>query len=74
VLHTLTRNAPPDWSGYRRRIDQAMLAEAAPSPAERPQIFVCGPTALVEFVATSLVELGHEPARVKTERFGPTGG
>jgi hypothetical protein len=29
---------------------------------------------LVETVATGLVELGHDPARVKTERFGPTGG
>jgi hypothetical protein len=28
----------------------------------------------VEAVATNLVELGHQPALVKTERFGPTGG
>jgi ferredoxin-NADP reductase len=35
---------------------------------------VCGPTPLVEAVATALVEFGHDPARVKTERFGPTGG
>ena len=41
---------------------------------ERPLVFVCGPTPLVETVATVLVELGHNPARVKTERFGPTGG
>jgi hypothetical protein len=25
-------------------------------------------------VADALVYLGHDPARVKTERFGPTGG
>jgi ferredoxin-NADP reductase len=74
VIHTLTRGAPPDWTGFRRRIDQSMLAEVAPSPAERPHVFVCGPTALVESVATGLVDLGHEPTRVKTERFGPTGG
>ena len=37
-------------------------------------LFVCGPTPLVESVAGSLVDLGHEPALVKTERFGPTGG
>jgi ferredoxin-NADP reductase len=74
VLHTLTRSQPPAWTGYHRRIDRAMLAEVAWSPAERPQIFVCGPTPLVEATAGALVDLGHDPARVKTERFGPTGG
>jgi ferredoxin-NADP reductase len=74
VIHTLTRSAPPDWKGHRQRIDHTLLAAVAPPPAEQPQIFVCGPTALVEAVATGLVELGHDPARVKTERFGPTGG
>jgi ferredoxin-NADP reductase len=74
IFHTLTRAQPPDWTGYRRRIDRAMLAEVAWSPANRPQVFICGPTPLVESAATLLTELGHEPARVKTERFGPTGG
>jgi ferredoxin-NADP reductase len=74
VVHTLTRSQPPDWSGYRRRIDEAMLTEIAWPPAERPIAYVCGPTRLVEAVASTLVALGHDPARVKTERFGPTGG
>ncbi len=74
VVHTLTRHQPPDWSGYRRRIDRAMLVEVAWPPAERPRAFVCGPTALVETVASALVELGHAARRVKTERFGPSGG
>jgi ferredoxin-NADP reductase len=74
VIHTLTRSQPPGWTGYSRRIDREMLEEVAPSPGERPLVFVCGPTPLVETVATALVELGHDPARVKTERFGPTGG
>jgi ferredoxin-NADP reductase len=74
VVHTLTRSAPPDWQGHRQRIDRTLLAEVAPSPLEQPQIFVCGPTALVEVVASTLVDLGHDPARIKTERFGPTGG
>ncbi|CAA9564268.1 MAG: Flavodoxin reductases (ferredoxin-NADPH reductases) family 1 [uncultured Thermomicrobiales bacterium] len=73
VIHTLTRAQPPDWNGYQRRIDEAMLAEVNWPPAERPLVYVCGPTRLVESVATSLVALGHEPARIKTERFGPTG-
>jgi ferredoxin-NADP reductase len=74
VAHTLTRQQPPDWAGYRRRIDHAMLAEVAWPPSQQPRAFVCGPTALVETVASALVELGHEPLRVKTERFGPSGG
>ena len=51
-----------------------MLAEVAWPPSEQPLAFVCGPTALVETVASALVELGHDPLRVKTERFGPSGG
>jgi ferredoxin-NADP reductase len=51
-----------------------MLEEISPSPEKRPLAFVCGPTPLVEAAATALVELGHGPARVKTERFGATGG
>ena len=73
VTHTITREPPPAWTGFRRRIDRAMLAEVAWPPAERPRIFVCGPTPLVESAATELVALGHEHDLVKTERFGPTG-
>ena len=74
VIHALTRAQPPEWSGYRRRIDTKMLAEVAWPPDQHPLAFVCGPTPLVESVATALVELGHETGRIKTERFGPTGG
>ncbi len=51
-----------------------MLGRVAWPSAGRPLAFVCGPTGFVETVATALVELGYEPARVRTERFGPTGG
>jgi ferredoxin-NADP reductase len=74
VVHTLTRSQPPGWAGHARRVDAEMLAEVGPSPAERPTIYVCGPTPFVEAVAAALVHLGHEPQRVRTERFGPTGG
>jgi ferredoxin-NADP reductase len=74
VVHTLTRSQPPGWTGYDRRIDGEMLAEVAPSPDEGSRTFVCGPTPLVESVATALVGLGHDASRIKTERFGPTGG
>jgi ferredoxin-NADP reductase len=73
VVHTLTRQQPPGWTGYARRIDDELLAEVGWPPAERPLVYVCGPTRLVEDVARRLVEQGHEPGRVRTERFGPTG-
>jgi len=74
VALTLTREQPQGWTGFRRRIDRMMLAEVGWPPAERPHVFTCGPTLLVETVASALVAVGHDPARVKTERFGPTGG
>ena len=74
IVHTLTRGAPHGWSGRTGRIDRAALSEVAWPPGEAGLSFVCGPTGLVEAVATALVELGHEPAQIKTERFGPTGG
>jgi ferredoxin-NADP reductase len=74
VLHTLTRSQPPGWSGYSRRIDADMLAEVAWPAGDRALAFVCGPTRLVESVASGLVALGYDPSRVRTERFGPTGG
>jgi ferredoxin-NADP reductase len=74
VIETLTRSQPPGWTGYARRIDEEMLREVGPSPGQSPLTFVCGPTPLVESVATALVGLGHDAGRIKTERFGPTGG
>jgi ferredoxin-NADP reductase len=73
VVYTLTREHSPGWTGYIRRIDIEMLREVAWPTDRYPLMFVCGPTPFVETAAASLVELGHEPARIKTERFGPTG-
>ena len=71
---TLTREQP---RGLDRatggRIDAELLAEVAWPPDERPLVYVCGPTGFVEAAASGLVELGHEPGRIRTERFGPTG-
>jgi ferredoxin-NADP reductase len=74
VAHTLTREQPDEWAGYARRVDAEMLAEVGPAAAERPHVYVCGPTPFVETVAEALVELDHDPTRIRTERFGPTGG
>jgi len=72
VQHTLTRSKPPDWTGLEGRVDRVMLARLAWPAFSRPLCYVCGPTGFVETVANSLVSLGHQPSRVKTERFGPT--
>ena len=73
VSITLTRTAPPDWPGYARRVDRSMLEEVAWPAADRPHVYVCGPTPFVEAVAAGLVDLGHDAGLVKTERFGATG-
>jgi ferredoxin-NADP reductase len=74
VIHTLTRRQPPGWTGYARRVDAQMLAEVAWPAGEAPLAYACGPTSFVEAVAGGLVGLGYPPQRVKTERFGATGG
>jgi ferredoxin-NADP reductase len=74
VRFTLTREQPEDWQGYGRRIDPDLLGQVAWPPSVQPLIYACGPTGFVETAANALVALGHDPARIRTERFGPTGG
>jgi ferredoxin-NADP reductase len=74
VRYTLTRHQPPGWAGYARRVDAALLAEVAWPAAAMPLAYVCGPTSFVETVSQALVQSGYPPERVKTERFGATGG
>ncbi len=73
AIHTLTRQQPEGWTGYTRRIDEAMLAGALEPLGSETRAYACGPTALVEVVANALVRLGLPPDRIRTERFGPTG-
>jgi ferredoxin-NADP reductase len=73
LVVTLTRERSPAWTGRTGRVDGALLSEVGFAPAERPHVFVCGPTGFVEAVADVLVDLGHDPQRVRTERFGPSG-
>nr|WP_310376868.1 ferredoxin reductase [Catenuloplanes atrovinosus] len=55
-----------------RRITVADVNTHGWPPGLDPACFVCGPTGFVETVADILVALGHDPRRVKTERFGPS--
>ena len=73
VVHTLTREQPPGWSGYSRRIDPELLAEVAWPAADETKVFVCGSTRFVDAAADGLVGLGYDPRAIRTERFGATG-
>src|SRR3954465_6429572 len=66
---TLTRE---HWARRTGRVDRELLEEVAWPATDHPLVYVCGPTGFVEAVATALVALGHDPSRVRTERFGPT--
>ena len=74
VIHVFTREQPEGWTGYGRRIDPEMLAEVAWPIGQAARAYVCGPTRLVETVASSLIEIGYATGNVRTERFGPSGG
>jgi len=73
ITFAYTREAPP---GEPRvgRVDKDLLDKVTFSAKDEPTTYVCGPTPFVEAVADLLVAAGHDPARVRTERFGPTGG
>ena len=74
TFFTLTREQPDGWQGFGRRVDRELLDEVGWPAADDPLAYVCGPTAFVEAVASALVDSGLPPHRIKTERFGPTGG
>jgi ferredoxin-NADP reductase len=73
IEFALTREWPEDWDGHRGRVDPEVLERFAWPPGARPLIYICGPSTFVEVMAQALVDQGHEPGRIRTERFGPTG-
>lgn len=68
---TFTDIAPPNWDGYRRRIDSGMLKEVfGGTIGQMPMFYICGPTPFVEAAADKLVEIGINSHEIRTERFG----
>lgn len=67
-----TRRAPDGWPSPAGRVGPSELEAVTIVPEERPIVYVCGPNGFVEAVAAALVDLGHRPEDVKTERFGGT--
>ncbi|WP_066373792.1 ferredoxin reductase [Herbidospora mongoliensis] len=74
VAYLYTRIAPPDAGRAAGRLQTADLIAYGWPPETGPDVFVCGPTGFVESAADLLTALGHDPAKIRTERFGPTGG
>ena len=74
VTYTYTRTPPAGWPHPAARVDAELIAREALPPSLAPTCYVCGPTGFVEAVADLLIAAGHDPARIRTERFGPSGG
>ncbi|NUO61135.1 MAG: oxidoreductase [Hamadaea sp.] len=72
VTVVYTRRAPDGHGRPPGRLTAADLAEWGWPPDFEPAVFVCGPTGFVEAAADLLIDAGHEPQRIKTERFGGT--
>lgn len=71
VIIALTDVAPPNWPGYKKRIDQEMFEKELGFLKETmPLIYVCGPTGFVEVATRLLLSIGFNPHAIKTERFG----
>ncbi len=67
-----TRAAPDGWPQTPGRLTRDAVEALVVAADEAPDVFVCGPTAFVEAVAQWLVDLGHRPSQIRTERFGGT--
>ena len=65
-----SRHAPPGHDRPAARISRKLFEHATLAPTEAPAVFVCGPNGFVATAGELLIELGHNPAAIKTERFG----
>ena len=73
LSYVWTRTAPPGPPARVGRITGPVLAADGWRARQAPAVFACGPTGFVEAAADLLTRAGHDPGRIKTERFGPTG-
>jgi ferredoxin-NADP reductase len=74
VVDTLYTRAAPSGGRPAGRITAADLAATTIGATERPTVYVCGPSGFVDAVADLLLTAGHDARRIRTERFGPSGG
>ena len=71
IVHT--RRSHPGSPRPPGRLTRESVAGFVFPATATPRIFVCGPTPFVETVAGWLLQLGHDPTRIRTERFGGSG-
>ena len=69
-----SRRAPAGHGRLPGRITAADLETGGWAAPAQPAVYVCGPTGFVEAAADLLTASGHDPGRIRTERFGPSGG
>jgi ferredoxin-NADP reductase len=74
VTFIYTRTTPDGWPRPPGRLTAADLSTDEGTHDPDRDCFVCGPTGFVEAAADMLLARGHDPRRIKTERFGPSGG
>jgi ferredoxin-NADP reductase len=74
VHYIYTRTAPEGWPAPAGRLTAESLAASILPVAAKPTFYLCGATAFVESVSDWLVAAGHDPARIRTERYGGVGG
>ena len=70
VAFIYTRTSTSDDPRQPGRLRDEDLAVNGWGPDLAPTCYVCGPTGFVEAVAGLLVATGHDPSRIRTERFG----
>jgi ferredoxin-NADP reductase len=66
-----TRRTP---DGYARAAGRVTAADVAAAAFDSGPAYVCGSNGFVEAVARHLVAAGYDQARIRLERYGPTGG
>ena len=74
TAYLYTRRVPENWPRLPVRLGTQDLARDGWPADFEPTVYVCGPTGFVELAADLLVDLGHDAGRIRTERFGPSGG
>ncbi|WP_402462787.1 FAD-binding oxidoreductase [Isoptericola aurantiacus] len=65
-----SREAPAGAARPPGRLTRDDVVAHAVGPDAGARVFVCGPTGFVEAAAGLLLDVGHDPAHVLTERFG----
>ncbi|OBE94651.1 ferredoxin reductase [Mycobacterium sp. 852002-10029_SCH5224772] len=72
VTLVYTRSAAPQTTRSPGRVRATDLVTTRWAIDDGVRSYVCGPTGFVESVTAKLIELGHRPSAIRTERFGPS--